>query len=137
MATLNELRDEAHNTARAKGWWDEERTFGDLIALCHSELSEALEEYRNSMGITDIRFTGTLSHVESLVAKPEERAVYEDYNLLTGRAIKPLGIPIELADVLIRVFDMAGFYGIDLDEAVKLKLDYNKTRERRHGNKAL
>ena len=44
---LNELAKEIHKTACEKGWWEEERTFGELIALCHSELSEALEVYRD------------------------------------------------------------------------------------------
>ena len=43
---LKALQKEAHAIAREKGWWDEPRTFGDLIALVHSELSEALEVYR-------------------------------------------------------------------------------------------
>ena len=43
---LNQWRDEIHALAKEKGWWEVERTFGEIIALCHSELSEALEEYR-------------------------------------------------------------------------------------------
>ncbi len=37
-----------HKIAREKGWWDKERSDGEVIALMHSELSEALEAMRNS-----------------------------------------------------------------------------------------
>ena len=36
-----------HDVAREKGWWDVERSDGEVIALMHSELSEALEAMRN------------------------------------------------------------------------------------------
>jgi NTP pyrophosphatase (non-canonical NTP hydrolase) len=39
-----------HSTAKTKGWWDTERNEGELIALMHSELSEALEAMRNHLG---------------------------------------------------------------------------------------
>jgi NTP pyrophosphatase (non-canonical NTP hydrolase) len=37
---------ECHSIARQKGWWDAQRSDGELIALMHSELSEALEAMR-------------------------------------------------------------------------------------------
>jgi NTP pyrophosphatase (non-canonical NTP hydrolase) len=38
---------ECHGVAERKGWWESKRNDGELIALMHSELSEALEAMRN------------------------------------------------------------------------------------------
>lgn len=107
--SIDQLIYGVHQNAIDKGWYEEPRTFGEIIALVHSELSEALEDYRAGRVITEIYFEGE----------------------------KPCGIPIELADVLIRIFDTCGYYGIDLEEAVMVKMQYNATRERRHGGKKL
>lgn len=109
--TINEMVKQAHANAIAKGWHDEQRTFGELIALCHSELSEALEAYRDGV-------PANITYFNEGSAKPE-------------------GIPSELADVLIRVADMCGLYDIDLEAIVKEKMWYNSTRERRHGGKVI
>ena len=45
--SLNSLIKECHRVAKSKGWWDEKRNEGELIALMHSELSEALAAMRN------------------------------------------------------------------------------------------
>ena len=45
--TINDLIQISHNTAKEKGWWDDSnRNVGELLALIHSEISEALEVYR-------------------------------------------------------------------------------------------
>ncbi len=44
---IKNLIKECHRVAQNKGWWDEPRNDGELIALMHSELSEALEALRN------------------------------------------------------------------------------------------
>jgi len=106
---LNDLRDEAYQTAVSKGWYEKPRSVGDAISLMHSELSEALEDYRSK------------GHVESW---KEENG-------------KPAGVPSELADVLIRVFDFCGSHNIDIAQAVKEKMAFNQTRPHRHGGKVL
>ena len=44
---IAEMQQEAYETAKEKGWWDDPREVGTLIALMHSELSEALEAVRH------------------------------------------------------------------------------------------
>lgn len=41
----------------------------------------------------------------------------------------------EFADVLIRIFDLCGSHGWDLERAVTDKMAFNKTRPYRHGSK--
>jgi NTP pyrophosphatase (non-canonical NTP hydrolase) len=41
----------------------------------------------------------------------------------------------ELADVLIRIFDGAIEFGLDIETAVLTKMSFNKTRSYKHGNK--
>lgn len=51
------------------------------------------------------------------------------------RGGKPEGIPIELADVIIRILDYCGYAGIDIEAAIRQKHEYNKSRPYRHGGK--
>jgi len=45
--SINDFIKECNRIAKSKGWWEDERNDGELIALMHSELSEALEAMRN------------------------------------------------------------------------------------------
>lgn len=47
MCVLNVWANKIHANNRAKGWWEAERNDAELIALMHSELSEALEALRH------------------------------------------------------------------------------------------
>ena len=46
IKAFNKKSADIHTTAVGKGWWEEERNAGEMIALMHSELSEALEAMR-------------------------------------------------------------------------------------------
>lgn len=119
--TLGELIRDAHETARVKGWWDKPATFGDRIALIHSEASEALEEYRK-FGLSELLYYGDPVAGPHPCAKPP---------------YKPEGIAAELADIVIRVADMAGGLDIPLVKAIEAKLAYNRSRTYRHGGKKI
>lgn len=46
VEAFNAMSAQIHDTAVRHGFWDKERNAGEMIALMHSELSEALEGLR-------------------------------------------------------------------------------------------
>jgi NTP pyrophosphatase (non-canonical NTP hydrolase) len=46
MGQINDLTEKAYKTAVEHGWYEAPVSFAEEIALCHSELSEALQEFR-------------------------------------------------------------------------------------------
>lgn len=100
----------------ANGWFTENRSFGEDVALLHSEVSEMLEAYR-TWGVMD----------------PNDG----DVQNADGSLIKPEGIGSEAADVLVRLLDTCYRYNINLGHEFYKKMRYNETRGFRHGGKVL
>ena len=124
MTNLNQFAEEVHKNAVEHGWWDEERSFGEIIALCHSELSEALEEYRNNRPQVYYWEKGSTDRERSGCSG-------------VGNRHKPEGVAVELADCIIRILDYCGKENIDIDAVLKMKHEYNKTRPHKHGGKRI
>lgn len=90
------------------------------LALIISEATEALEELRSG-------------------SDPDE-VYYEEviFSAKDGRPVdKPEGFPTELADIVIRTYDLAYMLGIDLDSVIAEKLEFNSHRGVRHDGKHL
>jgi NTP pyrophosphatase (non-canonical NTP hydrolase) len=117
--TLNEYAHEAYVNAADHGFHDgcgipgtgrhlEPERIAARISMIHSELSEALE----------------------CVARDEMDPFLDAHG-------KPEGFASELADVFIRLVDLAFTTGVDIDAAVEQKMAFNRTRSIRHGGKRI
>lgn len=142
--TINEIAKAVHTNAINHGWWDNgERNFGELIALCHSELSEAFEEYRNGHEPTETYYSCNSDPQRYPCQCVHPGALHRDEQGHCTHGIdnapcefsKMEGIPSELADVVIRVMDICEHYGIDFEAAIAEKHAYNLTRPYRRGGK--
>lgn len=95
------------------------------LMLITTEVAEAAEVFRDAKTFGSIQATyqeaGGRMHL------------YDD---ASTHPPKPEGFGSELADIIIRVFDLAEELGIDLGAEVLRKMRYNATREYRRGGKA-
>lgn len=139
------MQDEIREWAVEKGWRGEGSapvTFGDTMALLHSEVSEALEAYRDH-GLADA--TESVDDPGCLVCGRDNRngthAALEKFGHLghpfRPYLAKPEGVGSEFADVLIRLLDDCDRWGVDIAAEYERKMAYNRTRSYQHGGRRL
>ncbi len=124
--TLNAWSKKIHENAVAHGWWENERTFAEVVALFHSELSEALEEFRAKRPMLYFPCKQNNAVCDEYVEfeNEEERAEYSCVNAFkSGEPCeyineKPEGIAVELVDCVIRILDFLGHENINVDEVI-------------------
>jgi NTP pyrophosphatase (non-canonical NTP hydrolase) len=98
---LNDYCKEVHEANQK--WWHDintgerlNRNVGELLALVHSEISEALEGHRKNL--------------------PDDKLPHRKM------------FEVELADAVIRIFDICEGMDLDLEGAYREKMAYNKVR---------
>ena len=119
---INKLSNEIHLINVRNGFYEDEKNIGEMLALIHSEVSEALECDRKGrdcyVNVNEVAESKSDENFKS-VFKGYIKDTFED----------------ELADIMIRVMDLAAFKGIDLEAHIKAKMRYNSLRPYKHGKK--
>ena len=108
--TLTEMAEEVYEFEKSKGWQPNDNRFPESLALLHSEVSEALEAFREIKFVERTRDDG-----------------------------KPDDVASELADVFIRLLSTWHQFlpELSLEDEYERKMKYNSTRSWRHGGKSL
>jgi len=119
---LNELSTQLNATTKKMGFDNNDVPL--RIALIHSEVSETLEAYRK-----DKYAELTLSQAAELYSLDDD-----EFKVAFEQHVKDT-FEDELADSLIRLLDLCGKKGVDIENHVNLKLRYNGTRGYKFGGK--
>lgn len=102
-----------HGQALANGWWTELGTGQSL----------------RSTGYPKIQPTKNVPELLCLVHSEISEAMESHRKLLMDDKLPHrTGLEVELADAVIRIFDMSGGLGLDVAGAIAEKLAYNATR---------
>ena len=124
--SLRNLGEIIHQTAIEKGWWEKDRNMGEMLALVHSEVSEALEADRNAC------YSDWYEDEPPIILA--DRYNDADFKESFEKYVKNT-FEDELADVVIRVLDIAHSRGFDLEWHIVNKMRYNTMRPYKHGGK--
>lgn len=121
---INQLSKKIHAANKQKGFYDNERSIPEALCLIHSEVSEALECDRKG------RYAPAPDFVKSYVQEIDGDFFKSSFEEFVKDTFED-----ELADIMIRVMDLAAYKGVDLERHIEMKLRYNAMRPHLHGKK--
>ena len=135
MNNLNELSKQIYEGNKLRGFDVSKENIGQTLMLVVSELAEALEADRKDKRKMLNAFEQDLGYAKLSISDFETEN--ENCDWLKNRfetTVKDT-FEDEIADSFIRLFDLCGGLGIDIEEHIDLKLRYNSTRSFKHGKR--
>ena len=114
---LNALRDAIYTDAVAHGLWENTDRFAEMFAEDETDERERKVQEEFARWHESAKFV--------FFEGDEMLTAVEDYDYVSATE--------ELADTIIMCLSAAGYLGIDIDAAVRQKMEINKGRPWKHG----
>ena len=127
LDVLHAIQTGIHTTAKSKGWLQ------DLDGLQH-----ALRQGSTAfvMDTERLRLMALMEKLMLVVSELGEGVEGLRSKLMDDKLSSYSSLEVELADVMIRIFDLAEYFQLRVSEAMIDKMKYNKSRAFKHGGKA-
>ena len=135
MSNLNELSKQIYEDNKLRGFDASKENIGQTLMLIVSELSEALEADRAGKRCMLRVFKRDLSYARLDISDFEPSNSNNDWIKNRFETTVKDTFEDEIADTFIRLFDLCGALDIDIEKHIELKLQYNQSREYKHGKK--
>ena len=129
LNNLNELSKQIYEGNKLRGFDVSKENIGQTLMLVVSELSEALEADRKDK-FADLRTFENCMKADDIREEDTECYFISEFQ----RNIKDT-FEDEIADTFIRLFDLCGGKGINIEKHMELKMRYNQSREYKHGKR--
>jgi len=134
--TMNEHVKTCYTISKDHGWHDEPTTFAHDCGMIMSELGEAIQSDRHGEPPVWYRCNHIPSASHGDACVQDECLEYrEGYCHCTHADRKMEGSTAELIDVAIRLFDVLGARGADVETLMSEKCEENRLRPYRHNRK--
>ena len=122
---INELVKDINELANKNGFWDD-------YEICTIDLEEELYMYQIKENIQNALISQKLMLVVSELGEAMETLRKNGLQINNNEFIKD-SFSDEIADAIIRLFDLCGQLNIDIEKCIKWKHEYNKSRPYKHG----
>lgn len=118
---LNQFCTDVNKVVASKGFWDTKREAVDYLDA--DEESQYLKKSTH-----DAYISQKIALIMSECGEALEAMRKDDYGLEKKDSFED-----EIADVFIRLSDLCGELGIDIEKQIEWKLNHNKSRPAKHG----